>query len=150
MLVKSLLFACLFFGVISMILPDERRMEWLRLLLIVVLMLSAGSNFANADWDFSFQRDSMEQKTDLVPEKEAFHFAVSQTVCSVTGRLPVSVESDFRKTEDGYDVTALSVVIDWGEEKEVLNALKNTFPLGQIFVRQEESFGSDPAVGSSP
>lgn len=150
MLVKSLLFACLFFGLISMILPDERRMEWLRLLLIVVLMLSVGANFTNAERDFSFQQQTIEEEVSHIPEKEAFHFAVSQTVCSITGKPPVSVRSDFRKTEGGYDVTALSVVIDCGEEKEVLNVLKNTFSLGQIVVRQEESVGSDATVGSSP
>ncbi len=141
-MVKSLLIACLFLGLISMILPDDRRGEWVRLLLIVVLMISLTVKVFETDWK-SFPFESEQHSLSVSsPEKTVLHHTVSDKVKSLTGVPPLSVESDFAVEGEEVTLSYIYVVIRSGNGEEVQNALRDAFSFGGITVVEKED-GSD-------
>lgn len=147
---RSLLLSCLFFGLISMILPYDRRSEWMSLLLIAVLMLSFVGNFSAADWVFPESEEIVSETSEVLPEAAALRSAVSSEIFSLTGEPPVSVESDLEKQGDSYSLTQIRVVIRVGNEKEVQDALQKAFSFQGFTVIREETDRSDGGLNLSP
>ena len=123
----SLLLSCLFFGLISMILPSGRKSEWIYVLLISVLILSVGSHLGKMDFALPQIEDVSTGTPDLLPESAALQSAVANHVFSLTGQMPLSVESDLKRRDDGYELTWIRVVIRSGKEQEVQDVLQKTF-----------------------
>lgn len=141
----SLLLSCLFFGLISMILPSDHRNEWLFLLLISVLILSV-CNHVTAEGvlpDFSEESfTASESSSSRSPESAALHSAVSSQVVSLTGNAPLSVESDLQRKGEEYQLSWIRVKIRDGNEKEVQNALQEAFSFEGFFVSKVDDGGS--------
>ncbi len=138
----SLLLSCLFFGLISMILPSGRKTEWIYVLLISVLILSVGSQLGKMDFSFPESEDAILEFSDSSPESAALQSAVSDKVLSLTGQTPLSVESDLQCYEDTYELTWIRVVIRSGNEQEVQRALQEAFSFQGFAVVREDSDGS--------
>lgn len=138
----SLLLSCLFFGLISMILPSDKKTEWIYVLLICVLILSVGSHLSNVDFTLPEPGEYFPQDVAVFPEAAALESAVSSKVCSLTGQTPLSVESDLQRQENGYELTRILVVIQSGNEKEVQDALQKSFSFPGFSVVSKEGDGS--------
>ena len=138
----SLLLSCLFFGLISMVLPSGRKTEWIYVLLISVLILSVGSHLGAMDFSLPETEDIFGKAPDLLPESAALQSAVSNHVFSLTGQMPLSVESDLQRREDTYVLTWIRVVIRSGNEQEVQDALQKDFSFPGFTVIREDSAGS--------
>ena len=140
----SLLLSCLFFGLISMILPSHRRNEWISLLLISVLILSVWNQISaegvlpELSVESFTVSDSFESHS---PESAALHSAVSSQVYSLTGSSPLSVESDLQRMDETYQLSWIRVKIRDGNEKEVQNALQEAFSFEGFFVTKVDDDG---------
>ena len=132
----SLLLSCLFFGLISMILPSDRRNEWIHLLLVSLLILSACNHVLTFDFPSEFPEEIVPEITEVFPESAALHSAVSSQVLSLTGSAPLSVESDLRHNGNEYQLTWIRVEIQDGNEKEVQDALQTVFSFEGFTVRK--------------
>lgn len=136
-MLQSLLLSCLFFGLISMILPSDRRFEWVYLLLIVVLLLSVLIGVSEGGFVFP-EPEVFWEENSMLPESQALYSTVSSRVEDLTGYPPVSVESDLSKNEDTYTLTWVRVVLRAGNEKEVQDALRDAFSFeGFVVIREE-------------
>lgn len=138
----SLLLSCLFFGLISMILPSGRKSEWIYVLLISVLILSVGSHLGMMDFSIPETEDVSSEASDLLPESVALQSAVSNHVFSLTGQMPILVESDLQRRENTYELTWIRVVIRSGNEQEVQDALQKDFSFQGFTVVRENTDGS--------
>ncbi len=138
----SLLLSCLFFGLISMILPSGRKTEWIYVLLISVLILSVGSHLGKMNFSLPQTEDVSIETPDLFPESVALQTAVSNYVFSLTGQMPLSVESDLKCQENVYELTWIRVVIRSGKEWEVQDALQKYFSFQGFTVVREDFDGS--------
>ena len=125
----SLLLSCLFFGLISMALPSDRRNEWIYLLLIAVLTVSFLGYFGTREIlpEIPEESVSAEDFSGMFPESAALHSAVSTHITSLTGSPPSSVESDLKREGEGYQLSWIYVEIQDGNEKEVQYALQKAF-----------------------
>ena len=146
----SVLLSCLFFGLISMILPFDRRSEWVYFLLIVVLMISVGTRITEIDFTIPDVEEFTSEYDQSLPEAAAVESAVSTHVLSLTGSAPISVDCDLRREGKSYRLTRISVVITKGEEKEVQSALETAFSFRGFTVVREKTDQSDQALGVSP
>ncbi len=130
----SLLLSCLFFGLISMILPSDKKTEWIYVLLISVLIFSVGSHLSEIKFSLPEPKEYYPEDVSALPESAALEAAVSLQVYSLTGQHPLSVESDLQRREENYELTRILVVIRSGNEKEVQDALRKTFSFQGITV----------------
>ncbi len=138
----SLLLSCLFFGLISMILPSDKKTEWIYVLLIAILILSIGSHLSNMDFTLPEPEEFFPENVSAFPESAALESAVSLQVYSLTGQSPLSVESDLQRKGDDYELTRISVVLRSGNEKEVQDALQKSFSFQGFIVTSQEVDGS--------
>ncbi len=149
-MLKALLIACLFFGLITMILMEDRRSEWIYLLLLSVLVFSVGSGLIGTDFALPDREEFLPDQESFLPESEALASAVSDEVLMLTGERPVSVRSDLRRDEDSYSLTRIRVVIRTGDETEVQNALQKSFSFEGFTVVREEADGPGGSFGVLP
>ncbi|MBO5221884.1 MAG: hypothetical protein J6C26_06200 [Clostridia bacterium] len=149
-MLRSLVLFVLFFGLISMILPEDRKGEWIRLLLVVILFLSV---LFNMRFDFSLDSIELPSEPSVTvgnAEREVLHSAVAAAVCSVTGERPISVESDLSIKGEDVSLTEIRVVIRSGDREGVLNELRRRFSFEGFLVFCEEINGSGEAFSVFP
>ncbi len=124
---QSLLLTCLFFGLISMILPLTGKTEWIYLLLLLVVASSLISTlFREVEFGEIDSRQSVEYDVSA-PSSAALNLAVSSQVRQLTGEVPISVENDLSLVGEEYRLTQITVVLQAGDEKEVQYALEKAF-----------------------
>ncbi len=138
---QSILIASLFFGLIIMLLPSDRKSDWIYFMIIAILFLSIGANLIFCDFSLTLPEFSYEEET-TDPEQQALAYAVSREVLVLTGEPPLSVECDLTKSEDGYRLSCITVVLQKGDSKEVKYALQETFSFREITVIGENTEGS--------
>ena len=122
-----------------MILPATSKTNYIYLLLILVLLLSLCGSVVDLDFDFIIPQEDQTNFETALPESAVLHSVISARVKELTGETPVSVESDLSQNEKGYRLTRIFVVIRWGEELEVQNALEETFSFSGFVVSKVET-----------
>ena len=147
---QSLLLVCLFFGLISMIVPLSPKREWIYLLLFFVVALSLGKTLLSSDFSVTFSSDQVPEYTASLPESAALNSVVCARVTELTGSPPRSVENDLSLTENGYRLTRISVVLQSGNAKEVQNALEESFSFQGFRVSGGESLQFSESVDLLP
>ena len=135
---RSLLILSLFFGVISMVIPKDRRGNLVKWILLIVLLLSVGRAVGSGTWSVPEIRPETIPYSQESPEKIAFHNAISSRVTVITGSSPVSVESDLVYENDSCRLTFVRVVIREGNSEEVHYDLSKTFDFSGFTVLREE------------
>ena len=134
---QALLLCVLFFGLISMILPRDRRGSWMRLLLFLVIFLSFAASVKHEAWDFPELLPEDIEISSQDPQKIALHNAVSSRVILCTGTPPRLVESDLVYDENGYSLTFIHVILQDGDCEEVLHDLSVAFSFEGFVVTKE-------------
>ena len=124
---RSLLILSLFFGVISMVIPKDRRGNLVKWILLIVLLLSVGRAVGSGTWSVPEIRQETIAYSQESPEKIAFHNAVCSRVAAITGSVPVSVDSDLVCENDSCRLTFVRVVIREGSCEEVYYDLSKAF-----------------------
>lgn len=137
-MLKSLLLACLFFGLISMIVPYGAKSEWVYFLLICVLFVSVAANLSGVRFSFPEVSQIPVEET-LAPQTAMLRTTVSEEVIRLTGSPPARVDIDLEADDGTYVLNTVYVVISAGDEREVEYALRQTFSFQGIFVLREET-----------
>ncbi len=125
-MIFSFILAFLFFGLIVMILPADRKSDWLYVILLCVLFLSFGMQVSFHDFSLSIPEFSLEEQS-LSAEKQALSFAVSREVYTLIGEYPKTVECDITAEEGEYSLNKIHVTMSRGNPKEVEYALQEAF-----------------------
>ena len=149
-MLQSLLLTCLFFGLISMIIPNTSKTEWIYFLLLFVVISSLGSTLLRSDVSMEFSSAEGVEYTSSLPESAALNSVVYARVSEITGSPPRLVENDLTLSENGYRLTRISVVLQSGNAKEVQNALEESFSFQGFQVSGGEDVQSGGAVNLHP
>lgn len=138
-MLSSILLLCLFFGLISTLIPENRCKEWISVLFVVIMCLSVVSGMRDFKRDFPELQEAEVENNSVFPEKEALHYSIGLSVFDLCGHYPISVESDLSWKEDWYLLSQVFVVITEGDPEEVKHELEGTYPGVEINVRKEEA-----------
>lgn len=141
-MLRSLLLLSLFVGLISMLVPDDRKGQTVRFLMIVIMLLSFVGGMLNFSVKIPWMEVVEEDVPADVPLRAALHNAVKSRVHSFTGSYPISVESDFSIEGEGCVLSVIRVVIVTGNVEEVADDLKKAFSFDGFDVRKEAVSGS--------
>lgn len=147
---QSLLIACLFFGLISIIIPFSVKGEWIYFLLLLVVSVSVFANWGRSDFPLEFPQSEVFECETGLPESTALNTVVSTRVIELTGVAPYSVENDLISEDDGYRLTQINVVLQSGNAKEVQDALEEYFSFQGFRVTGGENVGSGKVVDFLP
>ncbi len=131
-----LLISSLFFGLIVMLLPTDRKSDWIYVIIIAVLFLSFFLHFSRSDFSISLPEIPIDATSASV-EEQALSFAVSQEVFRLTGGYPARVECDLTSSGEEYTLSKIHVIISEGDAKEVEYALQKTFAFSGFTVTRE-------------
>ncbi|MBQ1965148.1 MAG: hypothetical protein II348_00530 [Clostridia bacterium] len=149
-MLQSLLLTCLFFGLISMIIPNTSKKEWIYLLLLFVVISSLGFTLLRSEVSMEFSSAEGVEYTSSLPESAALNSVVYTRVSEITGSPPRLVENDLTLSENGYRLTRISVVLQSGNAKEVQNALEESFSFQGFQVSGGEDVQPGGAVNLLP
>lgn len=139
-MLQSLLITCILFGLISMILPRDRKGEWVGFLLLVTILVSVSAEISLRDW--TLPEPDIPAVQEESPVREVLHWQISSQVSELTGQAPRSVSTDFRMEGDSFVFTCISVELSAGSREEVEHALRSTFGVGSVIVIGPQSDGA--------
>ena len=131
---KSALIVGLFFGLITMILPNGGKKDALRLLLAVVLLISVVGGVSEEDFTVSFPNAEEPEISASESARLALEYAVSARIFVLTGAPPQSLCCDLEECDDGYRITSVYVVLSRGDGEEVCRALEIDFSVENVVV----------------
>ena len=139
-MLQSLLITCILFGLISMVLPRDRKGEWVGFLLLVTILVSVSAEISLRDW--TLPEPDIPAVQEESPVREVLHWQISSQVSELTGQAPRSVSTDFRMEGDSFVFTCISVELSTGSREEVEHALRSTFGVGSVIVIGPQSDGA--------
>ena len=139
-MLQSLLIICILFGLISMILPRDRKGEWVGFLLLVTVLASVFTEISLRDW--TLPEPNVPSVQEVSPAKEVLHWQIASQVCELTGQEPRSVSTDFHMEGDSFVFTRISVELSAGVREEVEHALRSSFGVGAVIVIGPQSDGA--------
>ena len=139
-MLQSLLITCILFGLISMVLPRDRKGEWVGFLLLVTILVSVSAEISLRDW--TLPEPDIPAVQEESPVREVLHWQISSQVSELTGQAPRSVSTDFRMEGDSFVFTCISVELSAGSREEVEHALRSTFGVGSVIVIGPQSDGA--------
>lgn len=139
-MLNSLLVTLILFGLISMILPYDRKGEWISFLLLATVFASMIVGVSRSEIDLP-QPDLPTVNEEICPERTVLHWQISSRVTEITGTAPLRVDTDFQRDGDSLIFTRIYVELSVGAQEEVANDLRSVFGIESVTVIGPSSNG---------